>query len=138
MRAVLEIASAAHHCQRPEAVTVGSGGWHARLDLPKVKATAERKAMLIVEAEKLLALLIGDGAKLDALPSCRGYAGLIGGQAAPRSGAADALLLAWLAYRKWRGVPDGAPLLVIDPAWKPKPKPTRARARKPTVPETIL
>ena len=96
-----------------------------------------RKSMLIVEAEKLLAMLVNKGAKLDALAPCRNYAGLIGGQAAPRSGAADALLLAWLAYRKWRGVTDGAPLLCIDPAWTPEPGPPRARARKLPVPENL-
>lgn len=137
MRAVLELAAASTGSPLPEAVKVGSGGWHSRLDLPTAKTSAKRKALLVVEAERLLAALLAAGAKLDALAPCRGYAGLIGGQAAPRSGAADALLLAWLAYRKWRGVADGAPLLCIDPAWKPEPKPPRARARKSPVPENM-
>mgnify|MGYP003439600069 FL=1 len=137
MRAVLELAAASTGSPLPEAVKVGSGGWHARLDLPTAKDSDKRKALLVVEAERLLAALVGKGAKLDPLAPCRRYAGLIGGQAAPRSGAADALLLAWLAYRKWRGVTDGAPLLCIDPAWKPEPKPPRARARKSPVPENM-
>ena len=137
MRAVLELAAASSSCPLPEAVKVGRHQWHAQVGMPTAKeAGIERKALSIREAERLLVMLVAGGAKLDALDPCRGYDGLLGGQQKPRSGAADALLLAWLAYRKGRGVPDGAPLLCIDPAWKPEPKPPRVRARKP-VPETM-
>ena len=112
--------------------------WHKQVGMQSAKeAGVERKELSVIEAEKLLTMLVSAGAELQALKPCRGYAGLIGGQAAPRSGAADALLLAWLAYRKWRGVADGAPLLCIDPSWKPEPKPPRARARKSPVPENM-
>lgn len=137
VRTVLELAAELTGSPGPEAVMVGAGQWHKQVGMQSAKeAGVERKELSVIEAEKLLTMLVSAGAELQALKPCRGYTGLIGGQSAPRSGAADALLLAWLAYRKWRGVADGAPLLCIDPAWKPEPKPPRARARKP-VPENM-
>ena len=58
-------------------------------------------------------------------------AGLLGGQQAPRSGAADALLLAWLGLRMWLGVRSGAPTNSLDPTWVPEPKVKAPRVRKP-------
>lgn len=90
----------------PTVVDDASAGtnWRKELDLPAVKSLDERKAANIAEAERLLALWLGGGAKLEIVGApARGYEGRLPGQKDARSGVADGLLLAWLGVRRWLG-----------------------------------
>lgn len=132
VRAVLDLEARDRDCTPPEAIGVmGWDGWHGQLAMQSARdAGVDRKTLSINVAESLLALLADHGATVHGLGPCRGYKGLIGGQAAPRSGAADALLIAWLAYRLWLGVPAGAPTQSLDTTWQPPPKEPKPRVRK--------
>ena len=132
-RAVLDLEAHRLSCPVPEPAFVGGGkGWHAQLDMQSAReAGVNRKTLSINVAENLLAHLHSQGATVHGLAPCRGYSGLLGGQQDPRSGAADALLLAWLGLRMWLGVRSGAPTNSLDPAWRPEPKVKSPRVRKP-------
>lgn len=131
VRACLEIEAVARNLHPPEPVGVsGCDGWHGQLAMQSAKAAGvDRKTLSITVAEGLLVMLRQQGATIHGLPACRGYSGIIGGQQAPRSGAADAVLIAWLALRLWLGVPAGAPTHCLDPAWRPESKPKAPRSR---------
>ena len=132
-RAVLDLEAHRLGSPFPEPAFVGgSKGWHAQLAMQSAReAGVDRKTLSINVAENLLAHLHAQGAVVHGLAPCRGYSGLLGGQQAPRSGAADALLLAWLGLRMWLGVRSGAPTNSLDPTWVPEPKVKAPRVRKP-------
>ena len=131
-RAVLDLEAHRLNCPVPEPAFVGGGkAWHTKLAMQSAReAGVDRKTLSINVAENLLAHLHSQGATVHGLAPCRGYIGLLGGQQAPRSGAADALLLAWLGLRMWLGVRSGAPTNSLDPTWRPAPKIKVPRVRK--------
>ena len=114
-RATCELAADGRWPMPTPAMVVGQRGWHQALGMMSAaKAGVDRKTLSIQVAEDLLSRLrdVG-GVTIDTLPKCRGYDGLLGGASQPRSGAADALLLAWHGLRVWLGVAHGTATLSL-------------------------